>query len=202
MAAPEVILFPFQPQRSELDAKTLRLSIIYNWEDLTGRFTTAPTTGRRKRAGKREAPQQQQQQQLWGRGAALAHRGWRYFPSICQFVGIALLLAGACFALRGVLPTEGDSVASAEAQYKLGLRYSTRTGVRLDLRKAMSHYRQAAEQGLAPAQFSLGVRYANQWRWREGGQGQRRRSCTRRRPSRALPRRSTISASAMRRVRA
>jgi hypothetical protein len=30
MAAPRVILFPFQPQRSDRGARTLRLSIIHN----------------------------------------------------------------------------------------------------------------------------------------------------------------------------
>jgi TPR repeat protein len=58
-----------------------------------------------------------------------------------------------------MLTTEGDSLASAEAQFEQGHRYSTGTGERLDLRKAISHYRRAAEQGLATAQFNLALCY-------------------------------------------
>ena len=43
MAAPRVILFPFQSQRSERGAKTLRLSIIHNWEKLVHRAISCCT---------------------------------------------------------------------------------------------------------------------------------------------------------------
>jgi TPR repeat protein len=59
--------------------------------------------------------------------------------------------------LRGALTTESASLASADLQFELGLRYHTGAGVRLDLRKAISHYRQAAEQGHARAQNNLGI---------------------------------------------
>jgi hypothetical protein len=43
----------------------------------------------------------------------------------------------------------------------LALRYATGEGVPQDAEQAAHWYRQAAEQGLAPAQYQIGLRYAN-----------------------------------------
>jgi TPR repeat protein len=48
--------------------------------------------------------------------------------------------------------TKGDKVA----QFFVGLCYSTGSGVKENQRESVSWYRKAAEQGFAPAQFSLG----------------------------------------------
>ena len=59
--------------------------------------------------------------------------------------------------------TELAAVADgdAQAQYNLGLRYSTGRGVQRNDREAVGWYRKAAEQGHAQAQYALGVMYAN-----------------------------------------
>ncbi len=49
----------------------------------------------------------------------------------------------------------------AQAQFNLGLRYTTGRGVPRNDREAVGWYRKAAEQGYAQAQYSLGVMYAN-----------------------------------------
>ena len=50
---------------------------------------------------------------------------------------------------------------NAQAQFNLGLRYTTGRGVPRSDREAVGWYRKAAEQGYAQAQYSLGVMYAN-----------------------------------------
>jgi len=49
----------------------------------------------------------------------------------------------------------------ANAQFWLGLMYSSGQGVPQDYAQALSWYRKAAEQGEAHAQYSLGVMYYN-----------------------------------------
>ena len=51
--------------------------------------------------------------------------------------------------------TQGD----ASAQYSLGLKYATGTGVPEDHKDAAKWYRLAAEQGEADSQFNLGLMY-------------------------------------------
>ena len=51
------------------------------------------------------------------------------------------------------------SKAMPTAQYNLGLMYNHGQGVPQDYAAAMSWYRKAAEQGLAPAQYNLGYMY-------------------------------------------
>jgi len=50
-------------------------------------------------------------------------------------------------------------LGDAEPQYLLGTMYQTGEGVDIDYRVAMGWYRLAAEQGLAKAQFKLGLSY-------------------------------------------
>jgi len=54
-----------------------------------------------------------------------------------------------------------DSQAQAKVQHNLGIMYANGRGVPQDYQKAMSWYRKAADQGLAPAQLNLGNMYAN-----------------------------------------
>jgi TPR repeat protein len=49
---------------------------------------------------------------------------------------------------------------NADAQYVLGLRYESGTGVEADGTQAVTWFRQAADQGHPDAQFSLGIIYA------------------------------------------
>ena len=84
--------------------------------------------------------------------------------------GLILVLA-ALIVVAGFQPGLSDSQAieqlrqeaeqgDAEAQYSLGLRYATGSGVPEDDQEAAKWYRKAANQGLAKAQLSLGMQYA------------------------------------------
>jgi TPR repeat protein len=50
---------------------------------------------------------------------------------------------------------------TAEAQFRLGLRYANGDGVPRDSAEALRWFRKAAEQGYAPAQYHLGLMYIN-----------------------------------------
>ena len=51
----------------------------------------------------------------------------------------------------------------AEAQYRMGLLYSSGSGVLRDKREAVKWYRMAAQQGHASAQERLGNAYRHGW---------------------------------------
>ena len=54
---------------------------------------------------------------------------------------------------------EAAGQGDAEAQFNLGIMYSTGRGVPRSDTEAVRWYRMAAEQGFAEAQFSLGLKY-------------------------------------------
>lgn len=85
------------------------------------------------------------------------------FPALSL---VFILLAPACgpsaetIALER-LAAQGDKIE----QFNLGVRYATGNGAPLDYAKAVEWYVRAAEQGLAEAQYNLGMIY---WEGRAG----------------------------------
>ena len=71
----------------------------------------------------------------------------------------ALAATGAMSAVPGTAAT--SPAAGAEAEYQAGLASDLGRGVPQDYREAVRHYRRAAEQGHAGAQFALAEMYKN-----------------------------------------
>lgn len=69
----------------------------------------------------------------------------------------SLVTAGAMAASPGTTA----AATGAEAEYQTGLDYDLGRGVRQDYTEAVRHYRRAAEQGHAGAQFALAEMYKN-----------------------------------------
>ncbi len=92
-------------------------------------------------------------------GVAMRKKGW-------LIIGVVAALLAGGVGLRAADTSEQQMAASraaaekgdAEAQYKLGERYLTGTGVKRDPQEALKWYQKAAEQGYAPAQFRLSGR--------------------------------------------
>jgi TPR repeat protein len=87
------------------------------------------------------------------------------FAAVVGCVGLALLMGSAAWGGDFDICPQNNPArhtfrpGSAEAEFCLGFAYATGRGVAKGMAQAIRHYRNAAEQGYAPAQAMLGLHF-------------------------------------------